>query len=137
MHYQLHLMSAVLLLCTRTGSVGSSTALATPQLPVLSYPDPPPREWLNVQTGCSLGAGGADGAGGAGGAGGAKGDGKTDDTAAIQACLNMINNETKHYAVYLPVGTYKITSTLKLFRVLVRDLATTTYCTTLDAIALH
>lgn len=128
MHYQLHLVSAVLLLCTRTGSVGSSTALATPQLPVLSYPDPPPREWLNVQTGCSLGAGGA---------GGAKGDGKTDDTAAIQACLNMINNETKHYAVYLPVGTYKITSTLKLFRVLVRDLATTTYCTTLDAIALH
>jgi hypothetical protein len=38
---------------------------------------------------------------------GAVGDGVTDDTAAIQAAINA------HKCIYLPIGTYKITSTLR------------------------
>ena len=48
---------------------------------------------------------------GCNGTAGAAGDGQQDDTAAIQACLNnMTNGDT----LYLPPGTYKITSTLVL-----------------------
>jgi hypothetical protein len=45
---------------------------------------------------------------------GAKGDGIADDTAAIQAALNSINNNigVAHVNVWLDVGTYKIASTL-------------------------
>jgi hypothetical protein len=39
---------------------------------------------------------------------GATGDGKTDDTAALQACLNA------HAKVFLPMGRYRISSTLTL-----------------------
>jgi len=51
--------------------------------------------WLNVKTGY-----------------GAAGNGTTDDTAAIQAAINAINSSAS--VVYLPAGTYKITSTLKV-----------------------
>ncbi len=47
---------------------------------------------------------------------GAVGDGVVDDTAAIQACFDLVSNETKQYTVYLPAGTYKVTRTLQLFR---------------------
>ena len=58
----------------------------------------PRSDWRNVKTGCN-------------GTAGAAGDGQQDDTAAIQACLNnMTNGDT----LYLPPGTYKITSTLVL-----------------------
>lgn len=43
---------------------------------------------------------------------GAMGDGKTDDTAAIQAALNFA--EGKHGVVFFPHGTYKITAPLKV-----------------------
>ena len=83
----------------------SSSNVADPVLPVLNYPEVP-REWLSVKAGCTSSTLKA------------KGDGVADDTAAIQACLDRINNESSAYAVYFPAGTYKVTSTLKLFRVL-------------------
>jgi Pectate lyase superfamily protein len=44
---------------------------------------------------------------------GATGNGTTDDTAAIQSCLNYVNGPTTTQEVcYLPAGTYKITATL-------------------------
>lgn len=44
---------------------------------------------------------------------GAKGDGTTDDTGAIQNAINYV--ELINYgALYLPVGTYKITNTLRI-----------------------
>ena len=51
----------------------------------------------------------------------AKGDGKTDDTAAIQACFDMLSSPTGTPVggtVFLPAGQYVVTSTLKLFKVL-------------------
>lgn len=42
---------------------------------------------------------------------GAKGDGKTDDTAAIQAALNAYPNGMR--IIYLPNGTYLVSNTLK------------------------
>jgi hypothetical protein len=36
-----------------------------------------------------------------------------------QACFDLVNNESNtHYTVLIPAGTYKITQTLRLFRVL-------------------
>ena len=44
---------------------------------------------------------------------GAAGNGTTDDTTAIQNCLNYVNGSSSTGAVcYFPAGTYKITSTL-------------------------
>ena len=73
-------------------------------IPVLNWV--PRADWLNVQTSC-----------------GAKGDGKTDDHAALQACIDrltdteygcnmpgMCSNATK--TLYFPPGTYAISQTL-------------------------
>jgi len=44
---------------------------------------------------------------------GATGNGTTDDTAAIQKCLNYVNGSSSTQEVcYLPAGTYKISATL-------------------------
>ena len=45
---------------------------------------------------------------------GAKGDGVTDDTAALQAALSNVGLNGHSSVVYLPAGTYKISSTLNL-----------------------
>ena len=45
---------------------------------------------------------------------GAKGDGVTDDTAALQAALNDVGLNGHSSVLYLPAGTYKISSTLNL-----------------------
>src|SRR5262249_37652267 len=45
---------------------------------------------------------------------GAKGDGVTDDTAALQAALTNVGLNGHSSIVYLPAGTYKISSTLNL-----------------------
>ena len=77
-----------------------------PTVPTLTWPKPPPSDWLDVSSGCAPARVAA------------VGDGSADDTASIQACFDLINNESsKHTAVYMPAGNYTITSTLKLFRV--------------------
>ncbi|MEZ4852626.1 MAG: glycosyl hydrolase family 28-related protein, partial [Bacteroidia bacterium] len=43
---------------------------------------------------------------------GATGDGKTDDTEAIQRALNVVDNQGR--AIFIPAGKYKISSTLKI-----------------------
>ena len=58
-------------------------------------------DWINVQTA------------------GAKGDGKTDDTAAIQAVLDHLREKPKaglekQHVVYFPPGRYRITRTLEI-----------------------
>nr|AGU11736.1 Pectate lyase superfamily protein [uncultured organism] len=67
-------------------ALGAAPARSAPALPLL----PPISEWANAQT---LGA---------------KGDDQTDDTAALQRAINA------HRVVYLPMGRYRITDTLKL-----------------------
>jgi sugar lactone lactonase YvrE len=65
----------------------SRPALAVPSdIPAL----PPMSQWVNVQA--------LD----------VKGDGKTDDTAALRAAIN------KHHALYLPMGTYRVTESIEL-----------------------
>ena len=60
----------------------------------------PFRSWINVQAEC-----------------GAVGDGKADDTAAIQKGLDMIRPEdSKRKILYFPAGTYRITGALKAIR---------------------
>jgi hypothetical protein len=81
----------------------SSRGVVLDTLPTLQWPVP--REWLNVKTGCSSAVGASATA-----AVGAVGDGTADDTAAIQACFDMVSNESQHLSVYIPAGTYKVTS---------------------------
>jgi hypothetical protein len=77
-----------------TKSTGNAAPPLPPQQPTLEWT--PRSDWRSVKAGC-------------GGAKGAKGDGKSDDSAAIQACIsNMTNGNT----LYLPPGTYRITQTL-------------------------
>jgi len=66
----------------------------TPQVSDEEFVGPFP-SWRNVKTAC-----------------GAVGDGTTDDTAAIQTCLNGLSSSQP--VLYFPAGTYKITSTLTL-----------------------
>src|SRR5437867_1509292 len=55
--------------------------------------------WMNAKTGCASHAG-------------AVGDGNADDTTALQNCLNALSSTTP--VLWIPAGTYKITSALSL-----------------------
>jgi len=74
---------------------------ADPELPDLAWTER--SDWINVKTDVSPAA---------------KGDGKADDTAAIQAALDLVAQGPKKgfSTVYLPPGTYRITKTLHLTR---------------------
>jgi hypothetical protein len=67
-------------------------AASTTDIPELQWE--PRSDWINVRTAVTPGA---------------KGDGIQDDTAAIQAALNKIQDGV---TIYFPPGTYKITKTL-------------------------
>lgn len=45
---------------------------------------------------------------------GATGDGTTDDTAAIQAAITAAESNQQYRGIFFPVGTYKITDTLRI-----------------------
>ena len=78
----------------RLSSAGSAaSALAIPELNWQ-----PRSDWVNVKTAVTPAA---------------IGDGKTDDTAALQAALNIVDSGT---TLYLPAGIYRITRTLDFDR---------------------
>ncbi len=83
------------------GKTGATSASITNKnIPILSWTER--SDWINVKTDVFPGA---------------LGDGKNDDTAAIQAALNRIGpypGDPK--VVYLPEGQYRITGTLNLTR---------------------
>src|SRR5258708_29245406 len=62
--------------------------------------------WINAKTGAPFGGGGAV-------CTGATGNGTTDDAAAIQSCLNLLQAGTQT-TLYFPAGTYRINSTLTM-----------------------
>jgi hypothetical protein len=75
-----------------------------PSLPTLQHV--PRSDWASVKDGCGDGPKAA-------------GDGKSDDTAALQACFASIGNMSSHaHTVYLPPGKYIIKETLVLYKVL-------------------
>lgn len=93
---------------TKSGSTKATVTAATgtvvpePQLPKLEWKERP--GWVNVKTSSLLSVK-------------AVGDGTTDDTKALQAALDLIefqNGGQKAKVVFLPPGTYKITSELAL-----------------------
>lgn len=47
---------------------------------------------------------------------GARGDGKSDDTAAIQKALDDLREHKKFCVLYFPAGTYRVTATIKTVR---------------------
>jgi hypothetical protein len=92
------LLAAGLLLA---GVVSEAAEPNYPQLPELNWEQR--SDWLNVKTGMA-GIGPA-----------AVGDGVADDTAALQAACNMARHldDARFSTVYLPPGTYRITSTIE------------------------
>ena len=99
-------------LCLLLGALplSASSPLPIPELPILAWPSHP--DWLDVKKM------------------GAAGDGKTDDTAAIQSALSL-QQTTNNLTVFFPAGTYLITDTLVVNRTLGTALLGTGRTTTL------
>ena len=107
-HYKLFLALALSTVSTAAHCAPSSvsagvatmaTAVTTPLLPVLNWQQR--SDWVNVKKDVQPAA---------------FGDGVHDDTAAIQAALNRLDNTyvSTTKTVYFPPGTYRITKTLTL-----------------------
>src|SRR5436853_1576060 len=47
---------------------------------------------------------------------GAKGDGKADDTAALQRAFDDLREHRQHTVLYVPAGTYRVTKTVRTVR---------------------
>ena len=82
-------MVAFLLAATALASVGSGAALAAPTSVFPTAPDEPTAVTVK-----------------------ARGDGRSDDSAAIQQALDKARDSTGHGIVFLPSGRYRITRTL-------------------------
>ena len=92
-------MKITLSLCIITLLACDTLAVAKPPLFDDEFVGPFP-SWVNVQTEC-----------------GAKGDGVTDDAAAIQKGLDIVNpTAATRKVLYFPAGTYRITKTLNVPR---------------------
>ena len=94
------------MMCCAVFLAAGMSQAAVPSLPVLQHV--PRSDWRNVKDGCNGGPK-------------AVGDGKTDDTAALQACFDAIGNSSSPAAfntAYLPPGKYVVKQTLKLYKVL-------------------
>jgi hypothetical protein len=93
---------------------GVNAVRAVDKIPTLNWPEIP-KDWANVKTGCTT-------IGKSGSVSAAVGDGVNDDTAAIQSCFDLISNHATPHSgnttVYLPAGTYRVTKSLILFRIL-------------------
>jgi hypothetical protein len=82
-------------------TVAKLEAQTYPELPILNWEQR--SDWLNVKALPSTVNGGVS----------AKGNGVNDDTQAIQAAFNEVRRDGSIYStVYLPEGTYRITSTI-------------------------
>eukprot|EP00041_Stephanoeca_diplocostata_P036906 m.1367436 g.1367436 ORF g.1367436 m.1367436 type:complete len:197 (-) comp24953_c0_seq2:4508-5098(-) len=95
LHVLLNIMAAVAVSSGRADGMEAEVD----KLPVLRYEMR--SDWLNVKEGCN---------------GGAKaiGDGKADDTKALQDCFSALNGSlhTGNATVFMPAGKYRITKTL-------------------------
>jgi hypothetical protein len=83
-------------------TAATGTIVLQPQLPQLAWQERP--GWVNVKTSSLVSPK-------------AKGDGVADDTKALQAALNLLESngkDPKAKVIYIPPGTYKITSELAL-----------------------
>ncbi len=96
------LLPALALVILQLAAAQCARASADPVLPVLNWQQR--SDWINVKTGVQPAA---------------VGDGVHDDTTAIQAALNRLDdNYVSHTkTVYFPPGTYRITKTLTLTKV--------------------
>ena len=96
-HYKL--LPALALAALHLAAAHPATASAAPLLPVLNWQQR--SDWVNVKTNVRPAA---------------FGDGIHDDTAAIQAALNRVDDDYVSHTktVYFPPGTYRITKTLSL-----------------------
>lgn len=95
------LVPAIALFLLNLMAAHCASASTAPLLPVLNWQQR--SDWVNVKTGVLPGA---------------FGDGIHDDTAAIQAALNRLDERfvSGVKTVYFPPGTYRITKTLSLTR---------------------
>ena len=93
------LLPAVALAVSQLAAAHRAPASTAPLLPVLNWQQR--SDWINVKTGVQPAA---------------VGDGVHDDTTAIQAALNRLDNNyvSRTKTVYFPPGTYRITKTLTL-----------------------
>ena len=96
-HYKL--LPAILLVVLQLAAASLAAASTPPLLPTLNWQQR--SDWVNVKHDVSPAA---------------VGDGIHDDTAAIQAALNLLDDNyvSRRKAVYFPPGTYRITKTLVL-----------------------
>ena len=95
-------LPALLLAVLQLAAAHRAPASPNPVLPVLNWQQR--SDWINVKTDVHPSA---------------VGDGVHDDTAAIQAALNRLDDNyvSRTKTVYFPPGTYRITKTLTLTKI--------------------
>eukprot|EP00729_Bicosta_minor_P019012 gene19012-6423_t len=97
--------TALVLLAAAATAIVGRPSKGVPHLPVLNQI--PRSDWLNAKEGCNTSQ-----------LVKAKGDGKTDDTFALQLCFDAMSASKPNSTVYIPPGNYVIKNTLVLKKVL-------------------